>query len=272
MKLLRLVLALGAAFSLSAAASAQSIPTTTVDALCRKDLHKTLGRLARESVKEMNKCHTKRMRGVFDGSRDCNVPENSPSPNKAQREEAKLRRRASHSCAGDRRVPASIPSLLGYTSCPAPCAEVAIDDDYANVAECIVCLNRRLTIQLVTDTAGTPALPLPDGAKRCQDRVGNLVKKYLSKRITDQEQCMTARELGIIEASIDCRTADLLGRVAKARNNLIANIDRCGDAALAALDGCADNVVDERICAVAAVESTVDALFDAIYPTIPAAP
>lgn len=268
----RVIVALGALLLLTSTAPAQNIPATTVDALCRKDLHKTLGRLARESVKEMNKCHTRRMRGTFDASRDCNLPENSPSPNKALREADKLRRRASHSCAGDRRVPASIPSVLGYTACPAPCAEVAIDDSYANVAECIICLNRRLSIQLVTDTAGTPTIPIGDAAKRCQDRVGNLVKKYLSKRITDQEQCMTARELGMIDASIDCRTADLLGRVAKARNNLIANIDRCGDAALAALDGCADNVVDERTCAVDAVESTVDALFDAIYPAIPAVP
>lgn len=272
MTLSRILAICGAALLLGAPVSAQTIPTTTVDALCRKDLHKTLGRLAREGVKEMNKCHTKRMRGIYEESRDCNVPENSPSPNKVQREEGKLRRRASHSCAGDRRLPASPPSQLGYTSCPAPCDGIAINDDYANVAECIICLNRALTIQLVTDTAGTPTLPLPDGAKRCQDRVGNLVKKYLSKRITDQEQCMTARELGLLDASTDCRSADLLGRVAKARNNLIANIDRCGDAALAALDGCADNVADERVCAVAAVESTVDTLFDLIYPTIPDAP
>lgn len=256
-------LALGAA-----GASAQDAALSRTDALCRKDLHKTLGRLVRESVKEMNKCHTKRLAGQYDPARDCNVPENSPSPLKVVREEAKLQRRAAHSCAGERRTPASPPAALGYDSCPAPCAEVAIGDVYSGVADCLACLSRRLSIELVSTAYGTPPVPPADGAKRCQDRIGNLVKKYLSKLITDQEQCQTAKDAGEVPASVDCRSADLLGRQAKARLNIQRNIERCG-AALAELDSCGDDVAGELGCIIPRVEATVAAFFDATYRPLP---
>ena len=80
-------------FAVPFAAQGQGTALDRSDALCRKDLHKTLGRLIRESVKEMNKCHTKRMAGHYAPARDCNVPENSPSPLKVERESDKLRRR-----------------------------------------------------------------------------------------------------------------------------------------------------------------------------------
>lgn len=239
------------------------------DALCRKDLHKTLGRLVRESVKEMNKCHTKRLAGQFAPGRDCNVPANSPSPLKIEREENKLRRRAAHSCEGVRRQPARSALALGYAECPAPCADVAIDDAYQGVANCLACLSRELSIALVSTAYGTPPLPPPGGAKRCQDRIGNLVKKYLSKLITDQEQCQTAQDRGLVAADVDCRTADLLGRQAKARLNLVRNVERCGDVALADLDTCGTDVASQLSCIVPAVEGTVAALFDATYPAIP---
>lgn len=239
------------------------------DALCRKDLHKTLGRLMRESVKEMNKCHTKRLAGQFAPGRDCNVPENSPSPLKVEREENKLHRRAAHSCAGVRRHPAAPPAALGFAGCPSPCADVAIDDSYDGVADCLACLSRQLSIALVATAYGTPDVPPAHGAKRCQDRIGNLVKKYLSKRITDQEQCQTAQDRGLVAADVDCRTADLLGRMAKARLNLVRNVERCGDAALAQLDSCASDVAGQVACIVPAVEATVSAMFDATYRALP---
>ena len=127
-------------FAVPFAAQGQGTALDRSDALCRKDLHKTLGRLIRESVKEMNKCHTKRMAGHYAPDRDCNVPENSPSPLKVERESDKLRRRALHSCAGERRAPAAPAPALGYDSCPAPCGGVAIDGDYLNVADCLICL------------------------------------------------------------------------------------------------------------------------------------
>jgi hypothetical protein len=270
MRRLPAVLALAAVFLIGAAVPvfAQTDALDRTDALCRKDLHKTLGRLVRESVKEMNKCHTKRLAGQFEPARDCNVPENSPSPLKVVREEAKLRRRAAHSCEGERRTPASPADALGYDSCPAPCAEVPIDATYAGVANCLACLSRRLSIDLVSTGYGTPPLPPADGAKRCQDRIGNLVKKYLSKLMTDQEQCQTAKDRGEVPADTDCRTADLLGRQAKARLNIQRNIERCG-AALASLDSCAGDVSGELACILPKVEATVAALFDATYRPIP---
>lgn len=264
----RCFLALSALTVLAPPAFGQGAALDGPDALCRKDLHKTLGRLMRESVKEMNKCHTKRLAGQFLASRDCNVPDNSPSPLKIERERNKLHRRALHACAGGRRAPAAPPVDLGYDSCPAPCAGVAIDNDYVGVADCLICLSRTLAIDLVSTAYGTPPLPPPAGAKRCQDRVGNLVKKYLSKRTTDQEQCQTAQDRGLVAADVDCRTADLLGRIAKARLNLERNIERCGDALLE-LDSCADGVAGELACIIAKVEETVDALFAATYRTLP---
>ncbi len=247
---------------------AQSDALDRNDALCRKDLHKTLERLVRESVKEMDKCHTKRMAGHYAPSRDCNIPENSPSPLKIVREVNKLQRRAAHSCAGARRAPASEPVALGYDSCPAPCDAIPIDNDYGNVATCLACLSRELVIDLVTTGYGTPPLPISLAAKRCQDRIGNLVKKYLTKLMTDQEQCQTAKDRGQVPADTDCRTADLLGRQAKARLNIQRNIERCGDALLS-LDSCADNVAGELACIIPKTEATVAALFDATYRAVP---
>ena len=247
---------------------AQSEALDRTDALCRKDLHKTLGRLVRESVKEMDKCHTKRMAGQYAEARDCNLPENSPSPLKIVREVNKLHRRAAHSCAGERRAPASAAVELGYAACPAPCAEVPIDNTYAGVADCLACLSRELTIELVTTGYGTPSVPLSLAAKRCQDRIGNLVKKYLSKLMTDQAQCQTAKDRGLVPAETDCRTADLLGRQAKARLNIARNIERCGSALLE-LDSCASDVAGELACIIPKVEETVAALFDATYRELP---
>lgn len=250
-------------------ASAEIAAPTKIDAHCRRDLHKTLSRLIRESVKELNKCHTKRLAGIVAAGTDCNEHLNSPSPNKKVREEDKLRRRADKSCAGGRRKPASEPAALGFVSCPAPCDGVAIDNDYANVAECMICLSDTLSKDLVTFVYGTPDVPPASGAKRCIDRIGNLVKKYISKRLKVQEQCQRDRDLGKIPLAIDCLVHDPRSVIVKARNNLIENIRRCGDAPIASLDSCGFDVDSEIACVIPAVENAVDVLFEASYPPIP---
>ncbi len=218
--------------------SAQAIPATTTDALCRKDLHKTLSRLTRASFQGMVNCHKLRMKGRIAAGSDCNAEATAPTQTRIDRERAKVRRRAEVSCTGQRRPAVSPPSVLGYDSCPAPCASVPIGERYDGVVDCLVCLNTAHTEDLVTSTHGTPPIPIDRDLRRCQERIGSAAWRYLTTRMKLQHACQSNVERGHLPTTTDCVTADPRGRLARARATLERVVARCDDATLASLDGC----------------------------------
>ncbi len=247
------------------AAAAQAIPATTTDALCRKDLHKTLSRLTRTSMQGMSRCHKERMKGDLPVVTDCNSEANVPNGAAITREQSKVRRRADVSCTGGRRPAVSAPSVLGYDSCPAPCGAVPIGDTYDGVVDCLLCLNTSHTESLTTSLYGTPPVPLDRDARRCQERVGAAAWRYLTTRMKLQHACQSNVERGHLPADTDCVTADPNGRHARARASLQRAVLRCSDATVLGLATCADTAAAADTCVANGVEDVAAQLFRAVF-------
>lgn len=256
--------------ALPAVAQNSVVPATTLDALCRKDLHKTVGRLARISLQQMSRCHDERLRGVVAPSTDCNDDANAPTRQPIAREQKKVQLRAEKSCDGGPRPGASRPATLGYDSCPAPCDAIPIDDSYASVASCLLCVAEKTTESLAASTLGTAMLPLSSGERRCQKHISAQLKRYMMTLVMTQHQCQTRLERGLRPASTDCKTADERGRVARAKAALRRTLSRCTDAQLARLDSCASTTAGEQTCVPAAAEGAAAAIFDAVFRQVQA--
>jgi len=246
-------------------AGAQVIPENGIDALCRKNLHKTLLRLANTSAQQMSLCHVQRMRGDIPAAVDCNDSANRPATVRIGREEANLVRRTAMACNGERLVAASPPTALGYAECPVPCDMIAIDDAYPRVADCLLCLNNAHAEQMATVISGTPSLPIDDATRRCQERIGRGAFKYLGVRMKVQHNCQTKKERSLRPLDFDCSADDPQGRIARARSLVDRAVANCSDAMLATLDSCAETTAEVAACVVDAAEATADAMFDAVF-------
>ncbi len=256
----------------AATADAEIIAPTAVDGLCRKDQHRMFSGLAQDAYSGLSACHRKRVGGRVPSGTDCNDVANAPSPKRIERSQANLAKRVANSCGGVRRLPASEPELLGYTSCPAPCDGIAIGNTYEGQTNCLVCLGEQLVEGLATTVQGTPTLPLTREAGRCQSKLGTASLSYFAKRMALQERCQFQRDAGKVPLTTDCKSDDSDGRMARARARLVTAIGRCSDADIATLDTCGANVANVQACVVAAVEGTADAVFDAVFPPIPDPP
>lgn len=266
-----MMIATVAVLVLADAASAQIIVPTRNDALCRSDLYGLLGTLTKTSVAELASCHKRRNVAKLPPTTDCRLLANAPSPAKISRSRDKLDERAQKSCV--ERPGVQAPSGLGFDSCPAPCAGIPIAEDYVGgVAACLACVASNQVEDLLASTLGHPSQPLSAAARSCHARIGAGVSAYLATRLGLQRSCQLDQDLGRIAPSVDCRTYDPAGKMARARAALFSAVAGCTDGDIAAIDTCAANVVGAQLCLAAAVESTCDALFAAVFRSVPPTP
>ncbi len=260
-----------AVLALAEDASAQSIVPTRNDALCRSDLYGLLGTLTKTSVAQLASCHKRRNVAKVPPSTDCRLLGHAPSPAKITRSRAKLDERAQKSCV--ERPGVQAPSGLGFDSCPAPCDGIPIAEDYVGgVAACLACVASNQVESLLASTLGNPSQPLSPAARSCHAKVGAGVSAYLATRLGLQRSCQLDQDLGRVAPSVDCRSHDPAGKMARARAALFSAVAGCTDADIAAIDTCAANVAAAQLCLATAVESTCDALFAAVFRSVPPTP
>lgn len=253
--------------------TATATPTpgvSTVDTLCRQQLHGAAIFLAQAIERELQRCHLDRLRGRVDSSVDCNDSANALSPNRIERALDKLQRRAEKACAGGSREPAAPPSTLGYTSCPAPCDSIDIGDTYDGVVECLACVATADGEAMSSTLFGTPTVPGDRFGQRCHTQIARGASKLRSKAMQEQQTCERKKGTGKLPETTDCRSADPRGQVARAQASAEAGIARkCDAAALASLDSCGTDATGEQACVVSAARTSADAVFDAVFPPLP---
>lgn len=253
------------------ALQAQIIVPSRNDALCRTDLHSVLGTLTKNSVTQLTSCHKRRIVGKIPPTTDCNLLANASSPATIARTRAKLDARAQRSCVS--RPGVQPPSGLGFNSCPTPCEGIPINEDYVGgVAACLACVSAAQVEELLANTLGSPSLTATPSARKCHARLRTAVSAYLSTRLGLQRSCQLDQDLGRVAANIDCRSHDPSGKLARARTTLDTAVSSCSDADIAASDTCAADLAGARVCLPAAVEAASDALFVAVFRSVPPTP
>lgn len=235
------------------------------DAMCRSHLFAATGKLARDTIVELNKCHAQRMAGRLPASTECNSAATAPNRLLLLRDEGNLRTRVRKRCAQPADV--SPPAALGFTTCPAPCAAIAVSS-YADVAECLICRTRAETSRLVADVFGSP--PTAAGNERiCQRRIGRATKVYVAAQLNLQRRCHLAQDLGRLNSAVDCRTYDPDGKLVRARQRLDEAIAACGDETLNKLDSCGPTVAEEQQCMHATAETAAAGLYAGVFSPAP---
>ncbi len=230
------------------------------DVLCRKTLYEGVRQVMVNVARVETQCHRARVRNLATGT-DCSTLSNVPNAELADLPSNKtLVKRARSMCAD-----ASPPASLGFVTCPAPCDTLPIAD-YANVGACLACLAADRAGAIVETLYGTPPIPQSFDEVSCQNVIAGELRYYLSRRHRQQKLCQQQHDLGAIAASVDCRTADLTGAVAKQ----LARADkrlakRCPDEVVGPLDSCGDDVAAEQACFAGAIDANVDELFDVVY-------
>ncbi|HYD47710.1 MAG TPA: hypothetical protein VEB21_05150, partial [Terriglobales bacterium] len=268
--LLRLLAAAATLSMFAVPGAAQPLPKG--DTICRSALAAGVQKLTRTLIKEQGKCHRSRMLGSVSDLVDCNDVDALPlnARTKIAKAEIKMLERAAAKCRS-----ASSPLANGYQVCAAPCDGISINSEYATVANCLACLDREQVRSGLTALYGTPAIPGDNTDEvACQAAIGKAFEKYFTKLSAEQIRCQKKQDDGDINAGIDCKTADLKGKIARARTKIDALIARCeSNAVVAALDSCGDTIGDAQTCTADQVAAVGGALFDQVYrPPAPPPP
>src|SRR5690606_1624465 len=116
----------------------------------------------------------------------------------------------------------------------------------------------------IDETYGNP----PGGSGpleiKCQQNIGNALRKYTTARIKQQQFCQYQQD--IQNTGVNCRVIDSAsdpkGKVQRALDKARSTIAKCNLGALAALDSCGDTITDEQNCVQAAADLCSDDLFD----------
>lgn len=239
------------------------------DRTCRAGLAKGVQKLSRTVFKEMSKCASSQMRGKITSTLDCGDLTKLPprSITKINKAALKVETTATRSC---RR--AATPAANGYVGCPVPCENTPITSSYDSVGACLACVVQSRMPAIYDEAFGTPPVPgTNDDSTKCQGYVGRAFDKYFSRRSGDQSRCQKKQDDERIDAGIDCKTDDARGTVQKGYDQAAALIARCsGDAVIAGLDTCGEDIAATQACIGATVESFADQLFDDVYnPSAP---
>jgi hypothetical protein len=231
------------------------------DAMCRSHLFAAAGKLARNSIVQLRKCHAQRMAGRLPAATECNSSATTPNRTRLLRDEESLRNRVHERCTQPADV--SPPAMLGFTSCPAPCEAISSITSYDDVAECLICRTRVETTRLVADAFGSP--PTPAGVeRRCQSRIGNATRTYLAAQLNLQRRCHLEQDLGRLGPGVACRTYDPRGKLVLAAQRLHRAIAVCGNDDLSRLNSCGGTVDDEQLC----LQATADTAAAGMYATV----
>jgi len=223
---------------------------------CRKSIGKGVRALADTVIKERIQCHKLRMLGTLLPSIDCNDAQSAPMSGKVGVAKAKLASSIQRDCAG------LSPADNQYVACPAPCGATMILD-YAGVAACFMCVTEAHAGDAITTVYDTPPAPSAPETAACQRYIGQALRKYLTSRMKEQQRCQLAEDR--VPTSLDCQTADVKGRVAKARARVDSAIGRCDPGAFSDLNSCGADLIAERMCVKDVAELQADYLFDAVY-------
>jgi hypothetical protein len=242
-------------------ASEAGAQTAVEQAHCRESVGKGVRKLAETVFKERSKCHRLRLAGNLASGTDCNDPGSSPASTRIVAAELKVVSLINHRCA------AFPPANYGYIACPPPCDTIPIVDR-AGLASCFICVAEEQAGAAVATVYGTPPVPALPATADCQAWIGTAAGKYLAARIKNQQRCQRADDRN--PTLVDCMTADIKGRIARARTRADALIARCAAEAFSALDTCGTDVVSEQTCVNSTVDSHADTLFATVYrPTVP---
>lgn len=166
---------------------------------CRAAIFRTGTKLTKTALKAMADCHRLRVSDDQYADRDCNdlsqVDVNGSIAN-AQR---KLAAVADRACGGD-------PAALLYEGCPAPCnAGTPTIANFADVAECLVCLAREKAADFGEEVHGTPVSPLQNLDERtCHSLAVKMSTKLFTKAMGLVAKCQSDAEASGIETIDAC--------------------------------------------------------------------
>lgn len=229
------------------------------DAKCRRAIGTGVRKLTDALTKETGKCHKSRMLGKVASTVDCNDPLQLPGASKVQKAADKLISDAERSC-----LAATSPQENGYLVCRAPCNGIAITD-YRDVGTCLRCLVEGEVSLLAQVTLGTPAAPgAPGAAATCQSAIGDAVRQFMVARVKEQGSCQFGQDLA--PTGVDCQSADLKGKIARALGAARTKIGKCEATAFAQLDTCGSDVTTEKACVEDFVDASSEQVYRDVYP------
>lgn len=247
---------------------------TIEEAACRKALAAGVRKLTQTVMKEQARCHETRMQGsaTVTPATDCNDLAQLPAKSqvKIDKVESKLESAAQSKCADIGVTLAGI----DFLACDAPCDGITIGGFTGpnSVAACLACRTEAEASEAIGDAYGTFPDPPMVGAGTlalgCQKAAGAALLSYKLARMKEQHACQYLKDLGKPPSSpfLDCRTADLKGKAAKALVKMNQKLPgRCSGATLESLTSCGTTLPDELACLTATAEECGDELFNDLY-------
>lgn len=267
----RSIIAIGLFIALAALGPSSSPAATP--ASCRNYLAKKTQKLSSMTLLHEIKCHQRRMLGTLDAATDCNDPASAGFP--AESVAVLTRYTDALALAVPTRCAGLAPAALGYAACPSPCdAAVPALAALSDLAQCAICMGQESAATAASAVYGgtPPVTTTRTSAWTCQNtRVGRGMRSFGLAATNAQRSCQYKEDLGRI-APTDCKTADLTGGISRASTKLSTKVARCSDADLAALTSCGADVAAEQTCVKTAGDTMAAALFDFLFPVIPATP
>ncbi len=182
-----------------------------------------------------------------------------------------------------RRVPEHIdtcredaPSLaaLGYTSCPAPCGALPVNN-FDELSDCMLCLADACILPAIADVFGTPPLSGTYAAGKCIERAGRHLEHYVNARALVQHVCQVKKERGYPNwgGVADCSDPDspthpffrYLNSYRERKDRIVER--RCAAVNLGSeLNSCGTTPTDLVNCINARADQCADTLFSAVFP------
>jgi len=223
---------------------------------CRKSLAGGVKRLSATLLSAQQHCHKLRLDGRLDPATDCNSVAMLPRAAKVVAVADRFAASALRACSG-----AALPAVAGFQSCPDPCAGEDVAD-YPGVAGCLSCLVLDRVATLSDGVSGAPVAPASMPVQRCHA----LVRKsfgYLIDRVGAQQRCQAVEDKR--PAGVECRDADVEGRIPRLRAKVEDLLARCSADALADVDTCDAELSAAQSCVLQAIEAVADELFERVY-------
>lgn len=248
---------------------------TERDAVCRFKVGQATRNYTFMTVERALLCHKERLKGNLPAGIDCADPD-TWGVNGFSRGvflHNKDRRRVPEhidTCRED----APTLAALGYSSCPAPCGALPVNN-FNELSDCMLCLADACILPAIGDVFGTPPLGGTYAAGKCIERVGRHVEQYYNARSLVQHVCQVKKERGYANwAGIpDCSNPDspthpfhryLTGYLER-KNRIV--VKRCASVDLGSeLNSCGSTTTDLVNCINARATQCADTLYDAIFP------
>lgn len=173
---------------------------TTDEQKCRSTVAKNGGKLTKAILKALTACHKARAKDNTLSGTDCNSIDQADA---AKMKVAKTEDKLIDQLSGAKSKCNGIdPADVLFYECPAPCAGAIAD--FADVADCLVCLTRAHVEDFSDATNGMPVSPLDATDSKCQGAIGSQGAKVFNSAIKETTKCQAAVEKGGGESVTVC--------------------------------------------------------------------